>query len=277
MSGNRLCILTSSAAALLLVALGFLAACGGEDDVGKVSKELSNRLTEALAFDGGEVKDGEAPPENSGDSSIPQIAELDAPASLSIGESFKLTITGQVEDPETVVGAVVAVELADKYIEIESAYDVETNVMELNGSIDSDEELKGYDFNIYVGLLDRQGRVGNYYLWELNVHGSDSAEYVTEDDNSRLKCQEICEFNDACELMGTMTIDDCLQSCEENTDQALSQDGPECVNAISALLDCAIPLGCDGYLSVMSSDDPSNCRDQSVSQQENCPTYEFMQ
>jgi len=143
-----------------------LTAClGEEDNLGNIDEDLSDRLTEALEFDGGEVKSGE-PPTASDSSKAPQLDNIQG-EDARLGAPFAFTLESDYEDPENVEKAIVFVEGATKYIEVDGV--LLSGIMELVGNLEGDEELRDKDFKIQFALQTDDGLTGEYQTFELGV------------------------------------------------------------------------------------------------------------
>lgn len=153
-----------------------LLGCSSDGDSEEIAGELADRLTDALAFEGGTVKAGDPPAANEGDEAYPQTTEAATPGKLTKNQSFTVTLHSNFVEVDKVVGAIIHVDGSSKYIEISQdpenlagARADDTLIMNLLGELLDDAELFGESFDIMVALLDTDGNVGNYWPWGLEV------------------------------------------------------------------------------------------------------------
>ncbi len=158
---------------LLMLPSLMLVACssgGGDSDDDDIQKELENKLTSALEFDGGEVVEG-APPEGESGDGAPQVESLEAPAELRLGQGFTVSIESDYATPEDVDKAIVYIEGADNHIRVPGHLleDMQSFIMELAGNLKDDPDLKGKTFTVKYALQTSDGHTGLYREMTLKV------------------------------------------------------------------------------------------------------------
>jgi len=157
------CILFSTAACF---------ACCGNDDAAALAEELADRLTDALAFDGGETQEGESPPANE-DAEHPQIIGLSASTDtggISYNDFFSINLTTDFANLTAIVGAIVRVNDSTKYIKVTTTPSpLKDGSMQLTGTLNRNWKLGDRDFVVKIAMLLDNGEVGNYAPWNLSV------------------------------------------------------------------------------------------------------------
>lgn len=246
--------------------------CSDGADSGEIAVDLANRLTSALEFEGGTLKDGDPPEEHADDEAYPQIIALSAPERIEAGQAFNLLIEGSAPDPAEVAGAVVAVDQASGYLEVMADYDAETDSMLLTGVLNEDEELYENSFTIRVALLDTKGMVGKYLIWELDVAGDKDGDADWE-----VYCEEVCRFNIECGYMNEdgrdIGMEECKASCKEDADRVTAEHGADCMQAVEDLVSCALNLSCEEYIDSFR-DEPLQCLPENAGMRQACPNVE---
>ncbi len=153
---------------ILVIALAFTLSCGEEDDLDKISEEMSNRLTDALMFDDRTIKEGRAPAV-SDSPGAPEADSVTAPGQLALGQDFSIVFFSDSVEADDIAGAVVWVDGASKYLEVSGEFNSESASMTLSGYLEEDDELAGEKFSVLVALINNDGEVGNYFEWELEI------------------------------------------------------------------------------------------------------------
>ena len=147
-------------------------ACSGDDDAADLARDLANRLTDSLGFDGAEPQDGAPPPGNEG-AEYPQITGFEAStdtSDISYGEAFTLTLTTDFADMAAVIGAIAWVEDSTRHIKITaSPSPMVGGTLVLTGTLARNWKLGDRDFVIKMAMLLNTGEVGNYVAWGLYV------------------------------------------------------------------------------------------------------------
>ncbi len=250
---------------ILILALLAAFACSSGSDSEKVTQALANRLTSAIQFTGGELKTGEPPAENADDTAYPQIKELETEPTLNVGSYFTVTISGEADAPESIVGAIVTVDLADSYIQVSQQYDSENNEMVLSGTLSFDDEIPGKTYSLSFALLNEDGDVGNYKTWDVEV----------PDVNDKI-CKDLCDYNIDCGFFEESYEEDCLYSCKMDIAETQAYNSEECMDAIQATQKCAMKLECDQYISVFEDEEESEyCVSQNLEVDELCPEFSW--
>lgn len=185
-----------SALTVFFVSCVFLLSCGEEDDLGGISEEMSNRLTEALDFDDRTIKEG-GQPESSGSSNAPETDSVTAPGELSLGQEFSIVFFSDSVDAEEIAGAVAYVEGASQYLEVDGEFDSETESMTLTGTLKEDEDLVGEEFSVLVALINNDGEVGNYFEWSLEIL-EEEEDGSSINDAVPLACQRFSAWSERC-------------------------------------------------------------------------------
>ena len=247
---------------VLIMVMSVVFACSGGSDSEKVTKALANRLSTVLQIDGAQLKTGTPPTENPGDSAFPQVKELKTEPTLEIGSSFSVTIVGETDAPESVAGAIVAVDLAESYFEVSQEYDAKNNQMVLTGTLAFDYEIPGKTYSIRFALLNEDGEVGNYLTWD--------AEIPKVDDEI---CEDLCKYNIDCGFFEKEVMDECLTSCQMDMAETSHYYGEECLPALQSTVTCAMKLECDQYILVFSEESSEYCQDENQAVDELCPDY----
>ena len=172
---------------LLPALLAFTCLMCGEDDLGKITQDMRDRLGDALGFDDGEYFEGPPPAEHAGDAAYPQITDSSFPESLEQGESFEITLVTDFTDIASVKGAVVYVEDAENHIRIQKELvagvdyklmatgnlpggDAGGGHMILTGTVtDEMDDLWGHEYRLIIAMLNTDDEVGNYVTWKLEL------------------------------------------------------------------------------------------------------------
>lgn len=158
------CALLTTMFLLILLSLPGCSSCS-EQDAEEIAGKLADRLTDALDFEGGVAKDG-APPEGEAGEDAPQLMEVTGDE-LRVGAPFVFGLESEFASPQEVVKAIVAVEGASKYIEVDgSLFD---GLMEIFGLLKKDSELIGEDFKLSFALQTGDGRTGLYMDFDLSI------------------------------------------------------------------------------------------------------------
>ncbi len=223
-----------------ILVLLILSACSSDSDAGNIAKELADRLTDALDFDGGDVVDELPPDEHAGDNAYPQMQAVSGPNSLAEGASFVLTLTGASDATEMISGAALYVEPADKHIRVEKSAGAD-GVLELTATFTGGSELQGEEFSIKCALLDADGLAGNYLVWETSVPKENNEESYNCEENG-FDCtderadQVNAEFENAfnvCEPGCADQPDACVCACYTDYFDAVTQvEHEECFGCL---------------------------------------------
>ena len=162
-------------------------ACFEDGDSEKISTALSNRLTSALNFEGGELKEGEPPEGNDDPQDAPQVDEVRTLTRLIPGQPFSAQLrlneefTGNgkkkrvvrkllLEVPPDVDAVLIWVVGSDSYIEVPVDLFKEEDRWwaELFGRLNADVELQGKKFKVKFAFKSGD-IVGEFYDWNLDV------------------------------------------------------------------------------------------------------------
>ena len=164
-----------------------LPACKEDGDSENISEALSNRLTSALNFEGGELKEGEPPEGNDDPTLAPQVEEVRTLTQIIPGQPFSAQLrlndefaaNGRkkrvlqkllLEVPPDVDAVIIWVVGSDSYIEVPVDLFKEDDKWwaELFGRLNPDIELQGEQFKLKFAF--KSGDViGEYYDWNLDV------------------------------------------------------------------------------------------------------------
>ncbi len=194
---SGLIFLSSIFLALTLV----IVACSDDDDVGEITKDMRNRLADALGFDNADLEEGEPPEEHDGESDYPQITSIEFPDQLYPGLDFEIKITTDFTNTEDIKGAVVYVEDADNYLVVEESVQARDSLfkkfkliatgdlpgggaeMVLSGELDRDsDDLLDFEYDLQIALMNSDEEVGNYHDWEVELVEKD--DYDDDDSDS---------------------------------------------------------------------------------------------
>lgn len=253
-----------------LILLSLAGSCSDDSDSEEASEALEERLTSSLQFEGGTIKEGEPPEEHADDAAFPQVVSITAPAVIQPRIEFSLNIEGDTSDPGKVMGAVVAVNNADSYLEVLEDYDANTNLMVLKGVLGEDRRLLGRNFSISVALLDTDYQVGNYKVWKVEI---------TSLFNSELLCGDVCLFNSECGFLSNddtgsnMSVEECKVSCKDDTAKMISEHGEVCAESVKDVIECAMSLSCNEYIGAFH-DEPLQCLAENRRMDEKCPNID---
>lgn len=153
-----------------LCAMLALSNCASDESAEDIGNSLAERLTDALAFDGGEPIE-EPPPVGIYDESQPQITGLIGPDELMIGDEFNIELTTDWETPSDIAMAVVWVKGSKRHIWVmKDIYPEGANFSaDLGGLLKDDPELVGHTFTLLVALQIDLDIVGAYVPWEFTV------------------------------------------------------------------------------------------------------------
>ncbi len=183
----------------LVVLLVFGASCGKEDDnVETITAALSNRLTQALDFEDGELIPGAPPAGNDDPSVAPQVDAVETSGEMAPGQPFSSHVRlGEDESttkriakylfprfqilpdiPHDVVAVIFHVEGATSYIRIpiQLVQNDDRYWAEIFGRLDAAAELRGTNFILNYAFEDADGDIGSYYQLDLNVLDEDPIE-----------------------------------------------------------------------------------------------------
>ncbi len=144
--------------------------CSENSDAEDIAKGLEDRLTAALSFQGGELKD-EAPPEGKDIPEAPQITTIDAPEKLYPNVPFVVRLGTDFEKPLEVDKAIVRVVGATKHLVVTTPL-VEGSagwVMPLSGVLGEDMQLAGESFTLEYALQTKGGVTGAYKGKKLDI------------------------------------------------------------------------------------------------------------
>jgi len=166
-----------------VVIAGLLACgCSSDSNVGEIAGDLEDQLTDALAFEGGSVKEGEAPAGVS-DTNAPQLTEIKE-SSLRLGAEFAYALSSDYSKPEDVTKAIVFVSGASKYIEIPAI--LFGGLMDLPGRLKNNPELSGKSFKLAFAMQNSSGLTGKYMEINVNVSSAQAQEESENDDIANL-------------------------------------------------------------------------------------------
>lgn len=104
------------------------------------------------------------PPEESSDSSAPQIEKVTGTA-LKLGAGLSYSLFSNYDNPKEVTSAILKVKNSSKYLKIDG--DLYAGLMYLVGELSPDKELSGKEFTFLFALLNKDGLMGRFF--ELNV------------------------------------------------------------------------------------------------------------
>ena len=136
---------------------------------------IANRLADFADFENAEKKEGEPPPENAGDKAYPQIITATTPPDIFVDQLFQITLATDYADGSKLKKAIVYIDKATSYFEVAVEFkaipkaDGPTGMVTIRGKLTDNEGLGDKDFQIRLGLMDVDGKVGNYYTWQMEV------------------------------------------------------------------------------------------------------------
>ena len=174
---NRLLILC-----LLALFMLVLSSCSKESDAEDIAEALADRLTDALDFEGGKVKEGD-PPEGQSGTDAPQI-ERAAGDDLRLGAPYAFALESGFTQPENVDKAIVHVKDATKYIVVSGI--LASDLMELVGRLKDDAELSGEKFELNFALQTSDGITGQYKTLDVEVLDESAQDIETGDELAML-------------------------------------------------------------------------------------------
>lgn len=144
--------------------MALLFGCGG-GDAKSIAGALADKLTDALAIDGGSKQDG-APPSSSPLATAPKI-DAATGSELRLGAAFSFSLTSTYAESDPVAGAIVHVIGGKNYISVGGTLSGGTFL--LSGLLGTDEELRGKDFALEFALVTKAGLVGRYSKLQVSV------------------------------------------------------------------------------------------------------------
>lgn len=227
-------------------------------------QEQADVVASAIDVPGGDRIPGPPPPEND-DAEHIQIRHLTAPALLQPGQAFVIHVQTDVEDPDRVSGAALAVQDAPDHILVSSLPPLR-QIFKGGGEVwwgldlparfgETDSGLTQENFEFRLALLDENGEAGNYFAWtvwagEEGPTCPDDASCGSQECGVDPVCGTPCGLDDGgcggggiCEFYGTCVAPEpvvpdteCLDSCNEQ--------GFACgINP--AVPDCVCPSTCE--------------------------------
>lgn len=163
---------------LMIIATGLnsCSSCSDSGDSESIGQALEDRLTDALDFEGGQMHEEEVPGATSDDSS-PQISNIEAPDQFHVDAPFEIELATQFDKARNINAAVIHVVGASAYIRVKKSMVQQFDVwlMELNGRLTEDAELKGNTFTIEYALQNTAGRTGSYKTKQMLIAEEDAA------------------------------------------------------------------------------------------------------
>ena len=146
-------------------------ACNSGGDASDIADELADLLTDSLDFDNGDVK--ETPPPEADDNPLtaPVIQSLQAPAALTLGETFSVTIQSAYSGQDEVVSAVFQVLDRPRHIAVSGR--LSGGSLVLTGALAIQDRLRGIVAPISVQLVTASGKAGKVATWMLTVRDED--------------------------------------------------------------------------------------------------------
>jgi hypothetical protein len=171
-------------AALVLVVAVIAAQGCSSQNTKQITEQLANDMTDEMKFSNGTVKSGNPPPEHAAEAGYPQSSITSAPSTLMLGQTFAVQVKQSGVTPSTdgglgvkaastdgvgtVTGAVVYINLATKYIQVNATVDSK-GVMILTGQIEFDANLADVEATIRIAMQQSDGSVGNYSEWKVTM------------------------------------------------------------------------------------------------------------
>lgn len=212
-------------ACLTLLILTGLSACDKADS-STVAGNLEDRLTEALNFDDGEKVPGDPPPENPGEEH-PQIAGIQAPSTLSPGDSFEVQVFPELGGNTDISQVAIFVRGADGHIRVAASWSPHDNGVTLRGKLERAPNIAG-DFSISVALLREDGESGQAHTWDLNVPDTSDrdGDSIIEYPIGYSCALDTFQCSDA-ELMQYVTAFSTIGNCSNDCQSLLNPDLPE--------------------------------------------------
>jgi hypothetical protein len=239
----RLSLITPWVAVFAILVFAVLPSCD-ESDSETVAGAIEDRLTDALDFDDGKEIPGSPPPENEGNE-YPQIAGVSAPPSLTVGTSFEIRITPDLEASLDIKKVMVYVYGAESYIEVKAEYRVEigeVGEIVITGTLTEQVDISG-DFEIKLALINSAGESGEWALWELMIPEETDDPFGGDYDFDfpfPLTCTNdayACDDGQMRDYLNAMTeASGCQSSCQALYDSA----NPETAEAYSTCYTCCV-------------------------------------
>ncbi len=144
---------------LALIAVHF-SGCSKKSKKEDITQSLEDRLTDALDFEGGTVKEGD-PPKASDSDAAPQISSVESPEQYRLGADFAVELTSDYAEEQKVDKAIIHILGAKKYIVVSPAYLVD-GLMVLAGTLRNDPLLLEKAFDVEYALQTSAGLTGRY-------------------------------------------------------------------------------------------------------------------
>lgn len=194
---------------LLLCAASF-AGCSKQSSE-EIARDLSNKMTDDMDFDGGSKVKGTPPQATAGS---PLVTNFDAAATIYTGKTFEITLYTDYQKPADIKGVYVYVQKAvdgldgggkvvgaDEYIVVNIS-PIDAFSFTITGNLGDNDRLSGERFTIRLGIFDSKG-AGNYADWPVFVDSGKCADTGV--------CKAYCEKSTGCGSEETM--DKCLSGC----------------------------------------------------------------
>lgn len=167
--------------------------CDFSGDSEEISKALTNRMTDCLNFEGGEIEDS-LPPEENETMLYPQIVSISAVDELTVYRNFSVTINHDADSSNIIFGVMAWVNGSEQYIRIPMESSKSSNHMimaatrtddtiTISGYLESDDDLIGKTFGIYFALFGENEMTGKRVKWKVKVV-NEQYDYEDGDDNN---------------------------------------------------------------------------------------------
>ena len=150
-----------------------LGACSGasqdEELPNKLLRTQANRISDALTFPGVTRIQGLPQVQSPGLATRPRLESIESPFTLVAGEPFQILLVIAQQDVQSVRGAVLLVDHADRYLDLPIEIDPITDEALLLGQLAQDPALFGAVSNAQLGLYGDSGPIGNPVPIPINV------------------------------------------------------------------------------------------------------------
>lgn len=166
-------------ASIVILCILALATCNSSSNSEEISRELADRLTDSLDFEGGKITES-TPPDYDESNEHPQIEYLDVENKLTTDEDFTVDIMPDSDSSPVIPSVMIWVKNSGKRIDVPlnaNWHKASTNLdflISLDGFLEYDSELVGKTFEVYVALFGEDGITGKHELWELTVVDPDA-------------------------------------------------------------------------------------------------------
>jgi len=151
--------------------------CSSKGSSGDISEDLSERMTDALNFEGGQTID-EEPPTGLDDPEAPQLTNVEN-SPLRLGAGFSFSLFSSYSNISEVSHVILFVEGSNRYLKISG--DLFNGTMNLFGKLGDDLNLAGKTFKLFLALQTKNNVTGEYYEISVKVSENSTQEFSETD------------------------------------------------------------------------------------------------